>query len=183
MMVGSAMTLGLLPFIDEDRIIWATEICNGSVDAASRSQFQVDRRTYAWLPLVPFVPLNVGWRALRGDEHDYFIRTFPSHLSAELTSVESRSAFVEELIEQYASAPKDASPGSIWSYRYQGREVVYVPPLYCCDLPSRLYDGDGNVLCSPDGGIAGAGDGRCPDFLAERTEGRRVWQDSRPQAE
>ena len=37
-------------------------------------------------------------------------------------------------------------------------------------------DSTGTVLCAPDGGIDGRGDGRCPDFLAERKEERILWR-------
>jgi hypothetical protein len=42
-----------------------------------------------------------------------------------------------------------------------------------------LYDAVGNVLCAPDGGIDGRGDGQCADFRSQRTGGSRVWEDPR----
>jgi hypothetical protein len=90
-------------------------------------------------------------------------------------------AFVETLIQQYEAGSRRNSPGSIWKYEYRGAQVFYVPPLYCCDLPSRLYDAEGSVICSPDGGIAGAGDGRCPDFFARRRGELLLWKDQRPE--
>jgi hypothetical protein len=44
---------------------------------------------------------------------------------------------------------------------------------------SILYDANGKLICRPDGGIAGSGDGKCPDFLAKRKDGWRLWADSR----
>lgn len=86
--------------------------------------------------------------------------------------------FVAQLIEQYEAGPKSNPPGSIWRYHYKGLVVFYVPPS-CCDVPSELYGSDGHVICSPDGGITGAGDGKCPDFFEQRTDGLRVWSDAR----
>jgi hypothetical protein len=86
--------------------------------------------------------------------------------------------FVRQLIAREEGAPKKNPPGSIWRYEYRGRVVFYVPPS-CCDVPSELYDGEGELLCSPDGGMAGDGDGKCPDFFDARTNGRRVWSDPR----
>ena len=86
--------------------------------------------------------------------------------------------FVEKLIVRFESGPKQNPPGSIWRYHYNGRVVFYVPPS-CCDVPSALYDGDGNLICAPDGGLTGDGDGRCPDFFRARTQGSRVWVDGR----
>lgn len=71
------------------------------------------------------------------------------------------------------------SPGeSIWQYTYNGDVVYYRPPI-CCDIFSVLYDANGNVLCHPDGGIAGLGDGRCNGFVANRTDEKLIWQDPR----
>ena len=91
---------------------------------------------------------------------------------------EGRPEFVQRLIAQLESGPKKESPGSIWRYDYKGNVVFYVPPS-CCDVPSALYDQNGNVICVPDGGIAGDGDGRCPDFFQVRTDESRIWIDRR----
>ncbi len=70
--------------------------------------------------------------------------------------------FVERLIVQMEAAPVSNPPGSVWRFNYKGRVVFYVPPS-CCDVPSELYDSDGNLVCGPDGGLTGDGDGKCPD--------------------
>jgi hypothetical protein len=62
-------------------------------------------------------------------------------------------------------------------YNYKGRVVFYVPPS-CCDNFGELYDSDGTFICSPDGGLAGGGDGKCTDFFSKRTDQVRVWHDS-----
>jgi hypothetical protein len=85
--------------------------------------------------------------------------------------------FVAELIARYKSVPAGDSPGAVWRYQYKGAVVFYVPPRWCCDIKSWLYDSAGNVVCRPDGGIAGAGDGKCPDFFRERSEGELLWSD------
>ncbi|MGE0268589.1 MAG: hypothetical protein AB7S78_09075 [Candidatus Omnitrophota bacterium] len=86
--------------------------------------------------------------------------------------------FVVQLIERFESAPTSNPPASVWRYKYKGRLVYYVPPV-CCDVPSALYDTLGNLVCSPDGGLTGRGDGKCPDFFDERTEELRIWHDPR----
>jgi hypothetical protein len=85
--------------------------------------------------------------------------------------------FVTQLIERFKSAPPGKSPGAVWRYLYKGAPVFYVPRLACCDIPSDLYDVGGNLMCHPDGGIAGSGDGKCLDFFLERSEGERLWSD------
>jgi hypothetical protein len=44
---------------------------------------------------------------------------------------------------------------------------------------SSLYDAKGNVICAPDGGIIGTGDGGCPDFISQRTGEKLIWEDPR----
>jgi len=91
---------------------------------------------------------------------------------------ESWPPFVQQHIAQLEAEPKRNPPASIWRYTYRGREVYYVPP-YCCDEAGELYDRDGNVICGPDGGLTGEGDGRCRDFFSDRSEERLVWADTR----
>lgn len=86
---------------------------------------------------------------------------------------EEQPPFVDQLITGFESEPVSNPPRSIWRYNYQGREVFYVPPV-CCDVPSDLYDSDGKLICSPDGGITGRGGGGCPDFFRMRTQESRV---------
>ena len=96
-------------------------------------------------------------------------------LSATSTADEELPDFVVKLIELYKTAPPRNSPGSIWKYSYKHATVYYVPRLACCDIPSTLYDVNGRTLCSPDGGISGGGDGKCPDFFSQRSNGVRLW--------
>jgi hypothetical protein len=57
--------------------------------------------------------------------------------------------------------------------------VYFLPVYQCCDFFSTLFDAQGEIICHPDGGITGHGDGRCPDFFDERENGRIVWTDDR----
>ena len=63
-------------------------------------------------------------------------------------------------------------------YEYQGNIVYYVPPQ-CCDQFSQLYDSNGKLICAPDGGFSGRGDGKCPDFSRVRKNKVLIWQDTR----
>jgi hypothetical protein len=87
--------------------------------------------------------------------------------------------WVDELIQKFQSDPVGNPPQSIWRYEYNGQTVYYVPPQ-CCDQYSTLYDATGNVICAPDGGIDGKGDGKCPDFASKRSNEQLVWKDARP---
>ena len=84
-------------------------------------------------------------------------------------------------IRELERAPVANPPASVVRYTYKGRTAYYLPPR-CCDVPSDVYDADGRLLCHPEGGITGTGDGRCPDFLAARTDEHLVWRDRRAPA-
>lgn len=86
--------------------------------------------------------------------------------------------WVQDLVAQIETEKVSNPPSSLWRYDYHGN-VVYFRPQQCCDIPSVLYDQAGNVICNPDGGIAGGNDARCPDFFEERTGEILIWRDSR----
>ncbi len=86
--------------------------------------------------------------------------------------------WVHMLVKEYQKAPVANPPQSIWRYQYHGQYVYYVPQQ-CCDIPSLLLDANGSLLCHPDGGIFGTGDGRCTDFFQTRSNEKLVWKDQR----
>jgi hypothetical protein len=88
--------------------------------------------------------------------------------------------WLQNLVETYQHDPVGNPPQSIWQYEYNGQAVYYVPPQ-CCDQFSKLYDGGGTVICAPDGGFTGQGDGKCPDFFPLRTKEKLIWEDPRTQ--
>ena len=90
-------------------------------------------------------------------------------------------AAVAALIEDLKSQPVANPPAYVASYEYSGQVVYYVPPR-CCDIFGNLYDGQGQLICHPDGGIAGHGDGRCPDFFSQRKKEAVLWRDTRSPA-
>ncbi len=66
----------------------------------------------------------------------------------------------------------------ILRYQYEGKTVYYISAP-CCDQFSQVFDTTGNLICQPDGGITGKGDGKCPDFDKKKTNEKLVWQDPR----
>jgi hypothetical protein len=86
--------------------------------------------------------------------------------------------WVDDLIARFSSQPVGNPPQSIYCYEYKSQTVYYVPPQ-CCDQFSNLYDAEGKVLCAPDGGFTGRGDGRCTDFEKARKNEKLIWKDSR----
>ena len=89
-------------------------------------------------------------------------------------------AAVTALIHELEAQPPANPPAFVASYDYQGQVVYYVPPR-CCDIFGDLYNAAGEIICHPDGGLAGHGDGRCPDFVSARSNERILWRDLRPQ--
>lgn len=83
---------------------------------------------------------------------------------------------IVQKIKQLENEAVRNPPASIWQYEYKG-QTVYFEPSYCCDFYSTLYDSKCNVICHPDGGITGGGDGKCVDFFTERKNEKLVWQD------
>ncbi|WP_400192785.1 DUF6970 domain-containing protein [Hymenobacter sp. B81] len=90
----------------------------------------------------------------------------------------NRPAWLDEKISQHMAARVQNPPIRVLSYQYNG-QTVYYESAPCCDNFSTLYDAKGVVLCRPDGGITGRGDGNCADFEKKRTNEQLVWQDPR----
>ena len=84
------------------------------------------------------------------------------------------SSFIRDLESQPPANP----PAFVARYEFTG-DVVYFLPQRCCDIWSTVYRTDGAILCHPNGGISGTGDGRCPDFFAQRTNDEIIWRDTR----
>jgi hypothetical protein len=103
---------------------------------------------------------------------------FSATASGCAASPQAEPAWVDAKIKQLQSGPPGNPPLSLWRYQYQGRTVYYLPPQ-CCDQYSELYDAKQNRICAPDGGMAGNGDGRCPDFYQKRSAQKLLWQDKR----
>jgi len=98
----------------------------------------------------------------------------------ESTSLDGNPKWVKRIVATYEKDPVGNPPQSIWQYEYKGQTVYYVPPQ-CCDQFSKLFDANGKVICAPDGGFTGNGDGMCSDFSQERKNEKLIWEDPRTQ--
>jgi hypothetical protein len=74
--------------------------------------------------------------------------------------------------------PTQNPPAEVYQYIYNNRKVYYITSD-CCDQFNLLYDSACNVLCAPDGGFTGHGDGKCTDFYQTATGKRLIWKDPR----
>ena len=93
-----------------------------------------------------------------------------------------QAKWLQRLITRLQSEPVRNPPAKILRYTYARKSYYYVPPA-AGDQFSALYNAGGRVICAPDGGITGMGDGKCPSFVRQmlfsRAAGKVVWQDTR----
>ena len=90
----------------------------------------------------------------------------------------ARPGWLEARIQAVLAERKRNPITRILSYQYRG-QTVYYQSAPCCDQFSYVFDTQGRVLCQPDGGITGKGDGKCADFDKNKTDEKLVWQDPR----
>ena len=90
----------------------------------------------------------------------------------------ARPLWLEQRIRTIMATRKRNPIIRVTRYQYDG-EAVYYESAPCCDQQSTLYNLKGKVLCHPEGGITGRGDGRCSSFDKRRTNEQLVWQDPR----
>lgn len=102
----------------------------------------------------------------------------PTPVRSSLTDTTKRPAWVTERIQKILAEEPANPPVQIVRYLYDN-QVVYYETAPCCDFFTTLYSADGQVICQPDGGITGKGDGKCSDFLQKRARERLIWQDPR----
>ena len=91
--------------------------------------------------------------------------------------VDSLPVCVKVLIEKMKSEPVTNPPRKIYSYKFLGKKVFYVPAI-CCDFFSDLYNDSCRLMGHPDGGFTGKGDGSIKDF-STATDEKLLWADSR----
>lgn len=85
---------------------------------------------------------------------------------------------INSQIDSFKAIPVKNPPVEIYQYTYNGNTCYYITS-YCCDIPSLLIDENCNIICHPDGGLTGNGDGKCTDFFANRTGEVLIWKDTR----
>lgn len=85
---------------------------------------------------------------------------------------------VQERIIQFQKEAKANPPRAIYSYQYHNNVVYYITAP-CCDFYSELLDKNGTLICHPDGGFTGKGDGKCVDFNKTKSAEKLIWKDNR----
>jgi len=77
---------------------------------------------------------------------------------------------VKELIRS-----KPAQPLEVWRYQFQ-HQTVYLTVPDCCDQYISVYSAQCTFICAPSGGFSGKGDGKCPTFNDDATDGVMIWK-------
>lgn len=84
---------------------------------------------------------------------------------------------IVDMIDGYKADLTTVPKPQVYRYRYNGETVYHIVPG-CCDQRSTLYDKECNVICEPDGGLDGQGDGNCTDFFDEGKKKTLVWNEA-----
>ena len=96
----------------------------------------------------------------------------------EIVDDDGATSCIREKIAQFKREKVSNPPRYVYSYQYKGKTVYYITSD-CCNQYNILYDVNCNVICSPDGGISGKGDGKCSDFFDTATNPILIWKDPR----
>jgi len=86
----------------------------------------------------------------------------------------------QDLIDMIKEEPVRNPPSKVMKWTINNKIYYYIPP-YCCDAMSQLYDDQCHLICAPDGGFSGGGDGRCPSFGIpfDSIPKEIIWEDTR----
>ena len=84
---------------------------------------------------------------------------------------------IESKIEEIMNHETTNPPTQVRKWEVDG-EIYYYITADCCDQYNYLYDNNCELICAPDGGITGNGDGNCLEFTSEIVK-TLIWQDQR----
>lgn len=96
----------------------------------------------------------------------------------EIIDEDGATSCIREKIEKFKRDPLTNPAREVYSYQYKGKTVYYITSE-CCDQYNYVYDVNCNIICAPDGGFAGTGDGKCTDFYEIATNKTLIWKDTR----
>jgi hypothetical protein len=84
---------------------------------------------------------------------------------------------IQDKIEVFKSNEVSNPPTQIWKWETNGETYYYITSD-CCDQYNYLYNKHCEIVCAPDGGFTGNGDGNCPIFSNETIK-TLIWEDNR----
>ena len=80
---------------------------------------------------------------------------------------------IKKILEKEVQNP----PAKVYEWK-DDENTYYYFTSGCCDQFNYLYDDRCDVVCAPDGGFTGGGDGNCPSFSGSVVK-TLVWEDPR----
>jgi len=80
---------------------------------------------------------------------------------------------INEILTKEATNP----PTQIWKWKVDTKTYYYITSD-CCDQFNYLYTNNCELVCAPDGGFTGNGDGTCPTFSGKIVK-ILIWEDKR----
>ncbi|MHB1148277.1 MAG: DUF6970 domain-containing protein [Lutibacter sp.] len=84
---------------------------------------------------------------------------------------------IENEIKKIKNEEVRNPPAQVWKWEVDGQTYYYITSD-CCDQYNYLYNSNCEVICAPDGGLIGTGDGNCPDFIGSIKK-TLIWKDNR----
>lgn len=84
---------------------------------------------------------------------------------------------IEDKICDLKKGTSQNPPASVLKYVIADTAYYYFS-ADCCDQFSQLFDENCNLLCAPDGGITGMGDGNCPVNIFTASNVTKIWEDN-----
>ncbi len=85
---------------------------------------------------------------------------------------------IKNKIRKIQMQPVYNPPASVSLWELDGKKYYYFTSD-CCDQMTELYNDQCELICHPDGGITGTGDGKCPDFTQGTLLKTVIWKDAR----
>lgn len=84
---------------------------------------------------------------------------------------------IETKIMNIMNEPVQNPAAEVWEWKDDQNTYYYIISG-CCDQYNYLYNDKCNVVCAPDGGFTGLGDGNCTSFQGQ-VQKTLVWKDPR----
>jgi len=84
---------------------------------------------------------------------------------------------IEKKIQNILNEPVQNPAAKVWKWE-DDQDTYYYFTSDCCDQYNYLYDNKCKLVCAPDGGFTGNGDGNCPSFQGTVVQ-TLVWEDPR----
>lgn len=84
---------------------------------------------------------------------------------------------IENKIAEIKTNEVTNPPTQVWKWVVDDQTYYYITSD-CCDQYNFLYSENCDIVCAPDGGITGNGDGNCPEFTTT-IEKTLIWEDRR----